>query len=677
MTEPKEINIPVGTSKDIIIALGSAFNLKTDLVQGVKLSVVSTNEKEAVITEVPDADNTNITDSTKFVPNYKIYGNKIGRVNIIANTHDGYSKNIWINIVNDENAKVSSKTVNGNGYTVALRSNGTIYGFGSINGKNNPEKIEVPEEIIDISSGKDHILLLGKSGAVYTLGGNGAGQLGTGNTVTNKNSVTKLNISNIAKVSASINTSYAITNTGGVYAFGEGYTKTPTILNKTKNIIDITKNYYLTDENKVYRISDDEEVKLSFNEYQPWEEPIFADDKIMQISEGTDHLLLLGKSGYVYSYGSNVYGQLGDGETISRDECITTVVKVKGNDGNATKLENVVEVSAGEQYSIAVTNSGKVYTFGINRYQTLGFSNDLNTDGMEESLIAILKEDIQDVERVTAGYAHTSVYKEDGNVYTWGRGANGELGNAENFDYSVAQLVGKDIIQSNTNDLILKKNEIFDIKAWINYFNLFTEREYEITYNIVDSNLALLDSSTGRIMAQETGRTTVIAKEVGTDKIGVIPVFITENSDIEPQVLTSGKHTLMLKVDGSVWTYGIGDYGELGNGEIGISDDPVKVTFPNGTKIIQIAAGENHNLALDADGNVWAWGRNNYYQLGTEIQDNILTPVKVSGLPKIKKIAAGANNSFAIGTLGEVYSFGLNANGEGGVRYIYQQNTSN
>ena len=91
-------------------------------------------------------------------------------------------------------------------------------------------------------------------------------------------------------------------------------------------------------------------------------------------------------------------------------------------------------------------------------------------------------------------------------------------------------------------------------------------------------------------MAQETGRTTVIAREVGTDKIAVIPVFITENSNIEPQVLTSGKHTLMLKVDGSVWAYGIGDYGELGNGEIGISDDPVQVTFPSGTKIIQIAA---------------------------------------------------------------------------------------
>lgn len=192
---------------------------------------------------------------------------------------------------------------------------------------------------------------------------------------------------------------------------------------------------------KVYRIIDDEEIKLSYNEYDPWEEPVLSDDRIVQISEGTDHLLLLGLSGYVYSYGSNVYGQLGDNETITRDECITTIAKVKDEDGNLIKLENIMEVSAGEQYSVAVAKSGKVYTWGINRYQTLGISNDLNTDGMEESLTAILKEDIQDVQRVSAGFAHTSIYKEDGNVYTWGKGENGELGNAENFDYYVPQLV--------------------------------------------------------------------------------------------------------------------------------------------------------------------------------------------------------------------------------------------
>lgn len=308
---------------------------------------------------------------------------------------------------------------------------------------------------------------------------------------------------------------------------------------------------------KVYRLSDDEEIMLSYNEYEPWEDPVYVDDKVMQISEGQDHLLLLGKTGQVYSYGQNVYGQLGDNETIPREECVTTVVKVRDKNGSLVKLENVAEISAGDKYSITVTNTGKVYTFGINKYQTLGISCELNAGGIEESGIAILKEDISDVERVTAGYVHTSVYKEDGNVYTWGQGKDGNLGNAENFDYYVPQLVGKDSIQTNSAGLVLKKGEYFDTKAWINYFNLFTEKTANLKYEIIDSDIALIDENSGTMLAQNVGRTTIIVKEAGTDKIAVIPLVVMENSNIEPMVKTYGGHTVSLKVDGTVWTYGI------------------------------------------------------------------------------------------------------------------------
>ena len=294
--------------------------------------------------------------------------------------------------------------------------------------------------------------------------------------------------------------------------------------------------------------------------------------------------------------------------------------------------------------------------------------------GIQESHIAKLKEDITNVERVTAGYKHTSVYKEDGNVYTFGEGENGELGNGENFSYYVPQLVGKDIIQTNTNNIVLKKTETYDIEGWINYFNLFKEKTAELTYEIVDSNLGYIDSQTGELMAIEAGRTTVIVREVGTEKRGVIQVDIEEKAKIEPKVETNGSHTVMLRVDGTVWSFGKGTYGELGNGKEETTDEPVKAIFPEGTKIVEVAAGENHSVALDEEGNVWTWGRNNYYQLGNNKDTNIVTPTKVSGLRGIKKIAAGNNTTYAVGEAGEIYSFGLNANGEGGIRKLYKQN---
>lgn len=234
---------------------------------------------------------------------------------------------------------------------------------------------------------------------------------------------------------------------------------------------------------------------------------------------------------------------------------------------------------------------------------------------------------------------------------------NGNLGNAENFNYAKAQLVGKDIIQSNKNNIVMRKNEEYDIKTWINYFNLFNEKTANIVYEIVDTELADINQSTGRITAKGVGRTTVVAKEVETDKICVIQLLILENSNTEPMVETNGSQIVMLKVDGSVWYYGI-------EGQK-INDEPVKAEIP--TEIVQVAVGKEHYLALDKNGEVWSWGQNDYYQLGTANETSRITPNKIEGLKNIKRIACGDYNSFAIGSLGEVYAFGLNENGECGV----------
>ena len=140
-------------------------------------------------------------------------------------------------------------------------------------------------------------------------------------------------------------------------------------------------------------------------------------------------------------------------------------------------------------------------------------------------------------------------------------------------------------------------------------------------------------------MALKAGRTTIIAREKGTEKIGIIQIDIEEESKIEPMVETNGSHTVMLKSNGTVWNLGKGNYGELGNGKEEITDEPVETIFPSGIEIIQVACGENHTLALDKEGNVWGWGRNNYYQLGSKKEVNTLIPTKIAGLSNIKKIA--------------------------------------
>lgn len=76
---------------------------------------------------------------------------------------------------------------------------------------------------------------------------------------------------------------------------------------------------------------------------------------------------------------------------------------------------------------------------------------------------------------------------------------------------------------------------------------------------------------------------------------------VLERSDIVPSIKTNGSHTVTLKANGTVWSYGQNSNGELGNGTNSYSDDPVQAKFPEGVIIKQIDCGEDFSVALDTE----------------------------------------------------------------------------
>ena len=114
-----------------------------------------------------------------------------------------------------------------------------------------------------------------------------------------------------------------------MYAWGKGHTKVPVENENLEEVAYIGTNYYLSQDVIVRCIKDNSIIRLSLNEYDPSEPAECLEERIMQVSEGKDHVMLLGESGRVYSYGKNTYGQLGDGKTVSRENMITTVVRTE------------------------------------------------------------------------------------------------------------------------------------------------------------------------------------------------------------------------------------------------------------------------------------------------------------------------------------------------------------
>jgi len=127
-------------------------------------------------------------------------------------------------------------------------------------------------------------------------------------------------------------------------------------------------------------------------------------------------------------------------------------------------------------------------------------------------------------------------------------------------------------------------------------------------------------------------------------------------------VAGGSSHTMGLKEDGKLWAWGSNNYGQLGDGTYTERITPVQVQGLS--NVISIAAGDSPSLALRSDGTLWAWGYNGYGQLGDGTYTNRSTPVQVQGLSNVISIAAEYCYSLALRSDGTLWAWGYNYYGQ-------------
>jgi alpha-tubulin suppressor-like RCC1 family protein len=161
---------------------------------------------------------------------------------------------------------------------------------------------------------------------------------------------------------------------------------------------------------------------------------------------------------------------------------------------------------------------------------------------------------------------------------------------------------------------------------------------------------------------QVTNSSIVKAKAwLGGDESGVRRADVW----IVGEVAAGGTHTLALKSDGSLWSWGRNNRGQLGIGSLVDKSSPNLVTGVS--DVVAIAAGNEHSLAVTRAGLVYAWGSNVSGQLGQGNSGGGTdrnAPVQVPGLTDVMAVAAGASHSVALTRTGQVLTWGLNANGQ-------------
>lgn len=335
-----------------------------------------------------------------------------------------YPTNYDVPLTLRQPTEVSAVSAGGE-FSLALLENGAVEAWGSdvdgelgVGSYTGPEtchgwacsRTSVPVHLLTlataVSAGEDFGLALQKTGNVEAWGSNELGQLGDG-TYTGPETCTigacstmpeeVRGLSNVTAISAGPYFSLALEN-GHVLAWGE---------NTSGELGDGTDTGPETC---------DATLPCSTT-------PVLVRglSEVLAIAAGSEHGLALLKDGKVLAWGQNEFGELGDGTTTSTDE----PVEVLGL-GN-----NVLAISAGGEFSLALLKDGKVLAWGQNYVGELG---DGSAEGPEKcggdpcSVKPVEVKGLSSVAGISAGYEHSLARLEDGKVVAWGASSYGDLG---------------------------------------------------------------------------------------------------------------------------------------------------------------------------------------------------------------------------------------------------------
>ena len=477
-----------------------------------------------------------------------ITGKEYGKAEIIV-THTITNKTatVFVNVVPNGKSAVP-EVQNSYTHTVALKADGTVWswgnndygqlGIGNKNTKAAPVQVANLDNIIDISVGYYDTIAVKNDGTVWSFGYNKYGQLGDGSSSDRISPVQVIKedgteLTNIVKVAGGTYRTVALDTDGNVWIWGYGYSTTAKKLSTLKNIIDISPNYVVDIDGNVFKTDDATQLNIS---------------NILRVSEGYNHTLFLSRDGKGYSLGDNSKGQLGIGSLKNSD--IPTLIK---DDLGTGELTNIKELSAGKEFSMALLKDGSTYVWGSNDNYKLATMQETN------QVVPKKNDKIQNAMFIEAGVNNGAIIDVNGFVNSWGLGTYGAIGNRLYNTTSTPVVVGREDVVLDTNNITLHPGETHQITVTNKTFNVIEDVIDNSVMDYISENNTIASVDTlGLVSGVSEGTTTIVVNKQGTSYTSIAQVTVLPDGiDIEPMALTCGSHTVILKADGTVWSYGV------------------------------------------------------------------------------------------------------------------------
>jgi len=488
-------------------------------------------------------------------------------------------------------------------FSVAVKNDGTVWSWGDnsngVLGNGTTTESDVPVQVSNMSnvisvvgSRGDHVLALKNDGTVWAWGENDYGQLGNGTTTDNYVPVQVSNLTGVTALATGLDENIALKSDGTLWGWGNNSTDSQLGAGSaaaTQSALPVT----------VPNLSG-----------------------VTKIAAAKGHYLALKNDGTVWTWNDPTPSEISDGVTVTGSSLPVQVLGLSGT---------INAVACGTYSNYVLKNDGTVWAWGRNELGELG--NGTIVDSQTPAQVSGLS-NISAIASVgTAGMA----LKNDGTVWTWGDNSNDALGitGTEAYTTTAAQIPSGSlsgitaIAGAGDHAVALKSNG--SVWTW--------------GYNGLDAlgNGGTTTSSTPGLVSGLSGTITAI---------------------------TSGyDHVAALANDGTVWTWGYNPSGQLGNGTIANSAVAVHLTTGLSGTVTQIASGEDssHTLALKSDGTLWSWGCNSNGQLGVGVFGSVdgvsatgsASPVQVLGISgTIAAMACGKSSTIALKSDGTVLQWG-------------------